>query len=175
MKDSCEVTERKDGKTNPLKRLGLRNSTVDPECLGGIVSRNNIQPNENLPDNREFESMRPQTSLVTALPLLQTHFNTKAAFQGNNAYFPTIALKLSDTSKYISLLLYFNPAFRHGIGLEKGVEFPVDVFAKPDTPVTVSIFCSKDGGSTMSLSAFGVVVLGYPIESKVSSRSCEEL
>lgn len=49
--------------------------------------------------------------------------------------------------------------------------FPCPEFASPATPVAVKIFWSSDGGRTMSRSWLGEVVFGYPIESRVSSRS----
>jgi len=79
-------------------------------------------------------------------------------------------------SKYNSLLVYFSPAFRQGIGDEKGPpEAP-----RPDPELTVVLMLApatlrsllrSDGGRTMSRRAFGEVVKGWPPESNVSSRS----
>lgn len=62
-------------------------------------------------------------------------------------------------SKNISLLLYLTPILRQGIGEAKGCEFD-DWLARPVTPATLSTFCRRDGGSTMSRRAFGYVVDG---------------
>ena len=56
------------------------------------------------------------------------------------------------------------------MGDAKGCVFE-DGLARAETPATDSIFCKRDGGITMSRSAFGYVVDGCPPESNVSSNS----
>ncbi len=87
-----------------------------------------------------------------------------------------MALCSSTKSTYISLVEYLNPAFRQGIGDEKAA--PVDPGPEPEfinvfklVPATLSSVLRREGGNTMSLSAFGDVVKGWPPESRVSSRS----
>jgi hypothetical protein len=70
--------------------------------------------------------------------------------------------------------LYLKPAFLQGIGDENAPAAAPDpalmlefIFA----PATLSNFERRDGGSTISRSAFGEVVNGCPPESSVSSRS----
>lgn len=83
----------------------------------------------------------------------------------------TTASSVSTMSKYISLLLYRIPAFRHGMGLENALILLVDGPESPDTPVTERILVMSEGGRTMSRRAFGEVVSGCPPASSVSSRS----
>ena len=79
-------------------------------------------------------------------------------------------------SKYTSLLVYFKPAFRQGMGDEKAP--PAALRPEPElivelkfAPATLSSLLRREGGNTISLSAFGAVVRGWPPESKVSSKS----
>ena len=109
------------------------------------------------------------TPFLCELSELKFNFNKKT-------YLFTMALCSSTRSTYISLVEYFNPAFRQGIGDEKAA--PADPGPEPEfisvfklVPATLSSLLRSEGGSTMSRSALRDVVKGWPPESRVSSRS----
>lgn len=115
-------------------------------------------------------SILPQAWLETTVPFLKRFF---MSIQGRHdtlrqTNLLTTARRSSTKSKYTSLLLYFMPSFRQGIGEAKGFEPALDT---PGIPATESILESKEGGSTISRSAFFSVVSGCPLSS-ISSSSC---
>lgn len=86
-------------------------------------------------------------------------------------------------------MLYFKPVFLHGIG-EENAPAPADPILPtpegtnkhrnkegwwcdiPGAGRLASNLLSSEGGRTMSRSALVEVVNGWPLESRVSSRSC---
>lgn len=57
------------------------------------------------------------------------------------------------------------------MGLENALRLFVIGPDSPETPVTERILVMREGGRTMSRSALGEVVSGWPPASRVSSRS----
>ena len=57
------------------------------------------------------------------------------------------------------------------MGLENALRLFVIGPESPETPVTERILVMREGGRTMSRSALGEVVSGWPPASRVSSRS----